>query len=76
MPKPPSNPLLPLRSNRHPKRDETPTEWGMLDLSTPEKTASLGTPFSRNATASDADLLIKGSVPANVAIPYNVESKT
>ena len=41
----------------------------VLDLSTPEKTASLGTPFSRNATASDADLLIKESIPANVAIP-------
>ena len=41
----------------------------VLDLSTPEKTASLGTPFSRNTAASDADLLIKESVPANIAIP-------
>ena len=40
-----------------------------LDLSTPEKAAYLGTPFSRNAAAADADLLIKESVPANVAIP-------
>lgn len=40
-----------------------------LDLSTPEKAAYLGTPFSRNAAASDAELLIKGSIPANVAIP-------
>ena len=48
----------------------------VLDLSTPEKAAYLGTPFARNATASDAELLIKGSVPANVDIPYNVESKT
>ena len=51
-------------------------KYNVLDLSTPEKTASLGTPFARNATASDADLLIKESIPANVAIPYNVESKT
>lgn len=29
-----------------------------------------------NEAASDAELLIKGSVPANVAIHYNVESKT
>ena len=41
----------------------------VLDLSTPEKTASLGTPFARNATASDADLLIKKSIPANIVIP-------
>ena len=41
----------------------------VLDLSTPEKAAYLGTPFARNATASDADLLIKESVPANVTIP-------
>ena len=41
----------------------------VLDLSTPEKTASLETPFARNVTASDADLLIKESIPANVAIP-------
>ena len=40
-----------------------------LDLSTPEKAASLGTPFARNVAASDAELLIKGSIPANVAIP-------
>ena len=40
-----------------------------LDLSTPEKAASLGTLFARNAAASDAELLIKGSIPANVAIP-------
>lgn len=40
-----------------------------LDLSTPEKAASLGTPFARNAAASDAELLIKESIPVNVAIP-------
>ena len=27
------NPLLPLRPNRHPKRDETPTEWGIIHSS-------------------------------------------
>ena len=36
MPKPPSNPLLPLRPNRHPKRDETPTEWGIIHSSQKE----------------------------------------
>ena len=41
----------------------------VLDLSTPEKTASLGTPFSRNATTADSEELIKKSIPANVAIP-------
>ena len=40
-----------------------------LDLSTPEKAASLGTPFARNTAASDAELLIKESIPVNVAIP-------
>lgn len=34
--KPPSNPLLPLRLNRHPKRDETPTEWGIIHSSPKE----------------------------------------
>ena len=51
-------------------------KYNVLDLSTPEKTASLGTPFARNAAALDAEELIKKSIPANVAIPYNVESKT
>lgn len=40
-----------------------------LDLSTPEKAASLGTPFARNATVADSEELIKKSIPANVAIP-------
>ena len=57
--------------------DKIPTQKdNVLDLSTPEKPASLRTSFARNATVADADLLIKESVPANVAIPYNVESKT
>ena len=41
----------------------------VLDLSTPEKTASLGTPFSRNANVADSEELIKKSIPANIAIP-------
>lgn len=40
----------------------------VLDLSTPEKAASLGTPFARNAAAADAEVLIKGSVPSNAII--------
>ena len=40
-----------------------------LDLSTPEKTASLGTPFSRNTNMADSEEVIKKSIPANVAIP-------
>ncbi|MDK8386307.1 hypothetical protein [Streptococcus xiaochunlingii] len=51
-------------------------KYNVLDLSTPEKTASLGTPFARNANVADSEVLIKESIPANVAIPYNVESKT
>ena len=31
--KPTTNPLLPLRPNRHPKRDKTPTEWGIIHSS-------------------------------------------
>ena len=34
--KPPANPLLPLRPNRHPERDETPTEWGIIHSSQKE----------------------------------------
>lgn len=40
-----------------------------LDLSTPEKAAYLGNPFARNATTADSEVLIKGSIPVNVAIP-------
>ena len=41
----------------------------VLDLSTPEKAAYLGTPFARNATTADSEELIKKSIPVNVAIP-------
>ena len=47
--------------------DKIPSE-NILDLSTPEKAASLGTPFARNAAAADAEVLIKGSIPANAII--------
>lgn len=40
-----------------------------LDLSTPEKVAYLGTPFARNANMADSEVLIKESIPVNVAIP-------
>ena len=40
-----------------------------LDLSTPEKAAYLGNPFARNTNMADSEVLIKESIPVNVAIP-------
>ena len=57
------SPVVKIDTNKIPNPKDN-----VLDLSTPEKAASLGTPFARNAAAADAEVLIKGSVPANAII--------
>ncbi|WP_234404024.1 RHS repeat-associated core domain-containing protein [Neisseria animaloris] len=52
-----SSPVIRIDTDKIPKEN-------ILDVSTPEKASSLGTPFARNAAAADQEVLIKGNIPA------------